>query len=261
MHNAGFVHLDLKPANVFITFEGVLKIGDFGMATAVPVPKDTEMEGDREYMAPEALDGKAGMPADVYSLGLIMIEIAANVALPDNGPTWSRLRSGNFEDVPALTNSSISSVERDSEGLPVDYSDEHLPVYTSDDEMSDFESPTLSQKKRHSMPSIPRSSSHSSGNLYSSLRKASLVRSEHFLGHAPDFMVDTFHEHSLDTIVKSMLAEHPEDRPTIHQALEMQGLRWVAARRRAGATIYEGSWGPSVEVEIHDDGDSQMTGV
>merc|ERR1711939_91150 len=38
IHDANFIHLDLKPANVFIDWEGVLKIGDFGMASAWPAP-------------------------------------------------------------------------------------------------------------------------------------------------------------------------------------------------------------------------------
>ena len=41
----------MKPANVFITFEGTLKIGDFGMAAKLPVPQSAEREGDREYIA------------------------------------------------------------------------------------------------------------------------------------------------------------------------------------------------------------------
>lgn len=37
IHDSGYVHLDLKPANIFISFEGILKIGDFGMASEWPV--------------------------------------------------------------------------------------------------------------------------------------------------------------------------------------------------------------------------------
>lgn len=37
IHLRNYLHLDLKPANIFITFEGYLKIGDFGLATKLPI--------------------------------------------------------------------------------------------------------------------------------------------------------------------------------------------------------------------------------
>ena len=100
IHAHNFLHLDLKPSNILITSAGSLQIADFGMSTimtdagtvggvspalptavdgefvwddskgSVPVPSpilDREVEGDREYLCPEALDGTVGREADVYS--------------------------------------------------------------------------------------------------------------------------------------------------------------------------------------------------
>ncbi|EPX75070.1 WEE protein kinase Mik1 [Schizosaccharomyces octosporus yFS286] len=104
LHRLGVVHLDIKPSNVLITREGNLKISDFGLSSTLPVPSISDLEGDRMYIAPEVLMMHAyDKPADIFSLGLSMIEAATNVVLPDNGLEWQRLRSADFSDLPKLT--------------------------------------------------------------------------------------------------------------------------------------------------------------
>lgn len=75
LHSHGFVHLDLKPANVLMTDSGRLKLGDFGLLlelnqkSAEPVEgkvKEDAQEGDPRYMAPELLRGEYGPAADVF---------------------------------------------------------------------------------------------------------------------------------------------------------------------------------------------------
>ena len=83
IHDAGVIHLDLKPANIFVTSEGAFKIGDFGMASLWPRatsvgagavtnvngetrPSGFEREGDKVYLAPEILQGRYGKAADVF---------------------------------------------------------------------------------------------------------------------------------------------------------------------------------------------------
>lgn len=94
IHQSGALHLDLKPANVFVTKEGRLRIGDFGMATRWPRASSSssssgsiagsgfEREGDREYLAAEILLGKYGPAADIFSFGMIMLEAAGNIVVP-----------------------------------------------------------------------------------------------------------------------------------------------------------------------------------
>jgi serine/threonine protein kinase len=76
IHKCGMVHLDIKPANLLITINGKIKIGDFGMASSIGLGQDGR-EGDTRYMAPELLESSDRQtPADVFSLGLTLYELS-----------------------------------------------------------------------------------------------------------------------------------------------------------------------------------------
>lgn len=224
-----------------ITFEGVLKIGDFGMATSWPASDAIEGEGDREYIGPEILLGQYDKPADVFALGMVIFEIATNVYLPDNGISWQRLRSGDMSEAPSLTWSEASSMLRDANGIPIVPSDDSM---TSDDEFdADFGSPIAASRKRFTSSS--KSFAHDPSNLFGSSRRGELDQ-------APEFMRDPSHECTLDKLVRWMISPRPQDRPLIDEVLESEGLQWVSNRRRAGATVFEGNWGPANEILADD---------
>ncbi|KFU79262.1 Serine/threonine protein kinase [Amycolatopsis lurida] len=77
VHAHGITHRDLKPANILIAEDGPL-IGDFGVAHAFDATRVTEtggVVGTAAYMAPEQVRGEnVGPPADIYSLGLVLLE-------------------------------------------------------------------------------------------------------------------------------------------------------------------------------------------
>lgn len=99
IHKQNIIHLDLKPENIFITDDNLLKIGDFGLSTIEGNSPSLHSEGDKYYMAPEVLEGNYSKAADIFSLGLILLELAADIELPSNGDSWQNLRHGDFSEL------------------------------------------------------------------------------------------------------------------------------------------------------------------
>lgn len=75
IHNLMLIYRDLKPENLVLTEQGVLKVVDFGMAKRVPHITFTVC-GTPEYMAPEIIHGKGHNKAvDYWALGILVYEM------------------------------------------------------------------------------------------------------------------------------------------------------------------------------------------
>lgn len=55
-------------------------------------------EGDCRYIAPETLEHKFTKAADIFSLGITILELASKLELPKNGYLWHALRSGTVPE-------------------------------------------------------------------------------------------------------------------------------------------------------------------
>lgn len=78
-HNHQIIHRDIKPQNIFLTTNGIVKLGDFGVATFqsnTHVTINQNVVGSVHYVAPEVCSGKsASWASDIYSLGITFFEL------------------------------------------------------------------------------------------------------------------------------------------------------------------------------------------
>jgi len=104
IHKNGYVHLDIKPANIFLveprqnSTVPTLKIGDFGLSRKIGSTQRSKFEkfkkGDGHYLAPELLDKSKIITenVDIYSLGITLYEMAADYKA--SAALWEEVRLG-----------------------------------------------------------------------------------------------------------------------------------------------------------------------
>lgn len=77
MHSFGVFHRDIKPENIFLTQDGSVKLGDFGLATTDEWSYENAVGSDR-YMAPEQYDASNGYSpekADIWAIGICLLNV------------------------------------------------------------------------------------------------------------------------------------------------------------------------------------------
>jgi serine/threonine-protein kinase len=115
-HRHGVLHRDLRPSNVIVTDNGLLKVADFGTSRFLEIAAHgTTVIGSPPYMAPEQFRGKAVFASDIYSIGVTMYQMLTGV-LPYDSPSLAdvdRLMRGELLTPPRLKNAKIPKTIND----------------------------------------------------------------------------------------------------------------------------------------------------
>ena len=115
-HRAGILHRDLRPGNMLLSENGMLKVTDFGTSRFLEIAAHgTTVIGSPPYMAPEQFHGKAVFASDVYSVGVTMYQMLTG-ELPYETPApgdIEKLMRGELVVAPRVKNAKITKAIND----------------------------------------------------------------------------------------------------------------------------------------------------
>lgn len=112
-HSHGIIHRDIKDENIFVSEDGVFKLGDFGVSMKLSQKfRAAVMRGTPNFMAPEIYHGEAyNASVDIYSLGIVMYRLLNHGRMPfvphdpqlihsidDREPLERRMRGEPFQN-------------------------------------------------------------------------------------------------------------------------------------------------------------------
>ena len=107
----GVVHRDATPQNVFVTYDGSIKVVDFGIAKALDASAQTRtgvVKGKVTYMAPEQVRGeKLDRRADVFAAGVMLWEAIAGRRMWNELPDLTVVHELMYDRIPAIEHAGV----------------------------------------------------------------------------------------------------------------------------------------------------------
>lgn len=118
-HKHGIVHRDIKPQNIIFTDEGRVKVTDFGIARTMDanLTQTASIMGTAHYLSPEqAKSEHVGPPSDIYSLGVVLYEMATgNVPFEGDSPVSVALK--HIQETPIAPGERVAGVPAELEAV------------------------------------------------------------------------------------------------------------------------------------------------
>ncbi len=112
-HDSYLIHRDIKPQNILILDNGLVKITDFGIAVAMNATQLTQTNsvmGSVHYLPPEQAMGKASsLQSDIYSIGIVLYELLAG-KLPFVGDNAVEIALKHLKESVPLVSENVSNV-------------------------------------------------------------------------------------------------------------------------------------------------------
>ncbi len=148
-HDAYIIHRDIKPQNIMILSNGMIKITDFGVATALNSTQLTQTNsvmGTVHYLPPEQAQGKGStIRSDIYSMGIMMYELltglvpykgdnAVEIALKHLKEPLPSVRKTNSSVPQSIENVIIRATAKNPKNRYVDAREMHEDLKTALDE-------------------------------------------------------------------------------------------------------------------------------
>jgi serine/threonine protein kinase len=134
-HEAGIIHRDIKPDNVMVRSDGIVKVLDFGIAKLTGANNSTEIDteaqtiakhtitmpgmviGTPQYMSPEQARGqKIDFRSDIFSFGVVLYEVICN-HLPFSGATNMDIIGSILKDDPAPLSQYLPEISAELEHI------------------------------------------------------------------------------------------------------------------------------------------------
>jgi formylglycine-generating enzyme required for sulfatase activity/predicted Ser/Thr protein kinase len=134
-HDRGIIHRDIKPANIMVGYDGVVKVGDFGLAKAIKsgdsgLTQSNVIMGTLHYMAPESLvlGVEVDQRADIYAVGVMLYQMLTgklpqgmfempSLRMPGLDPRYDKIVATALRDDRELRYSSAKDLRRDLDAI------------------------------------------------------------------------------------------------------------------------------------------------